>query len=137
MLPVPLPMTAVRWVVRNAYGRLAVSGAARVDAEIVATYAAQYRSAADIRRLLRYALPVLKEVRSAYDLSRVDCPVLLIWGDHDRLTPVAGANRLLDAIPTAEYVALAGCGHCAQLEEPGRIAELVADFSDRSGAAAN
>ena len=39
-----------------------------------------------------------------------------------------GARHVLDAVPSARYVELPGCGHCPQLEEPERFTELLLEF---------
>jgi len=62
-------------------------------------------------------------------LDSIDCPVTLIWGDRDRLTPVVAGARLLERLPTADLTVLRGCGHCPQLEAPAEVAGLLDDFS--------
>jgi pimeloyl-ACP methyl ester carboxylesterase len=57
--------------------------------------------------------------------------VLAIWGAHDRLTPVRGAERLLAAVPGARLERLERAGHCAQLEEPAHVARLLVEFERR------
>jgi pimeloyl-ACP methyl ester carboxylesterase len=128
-LPVPVPMQVVRWGVRTAYRRLAVSDAAKVDPDFIRSYAAQYRSPADLRRFVREARSLLGELESAYELERIARPVLLVWGTRDPLTPPSEAQRLIDAVPEAELVRLEHCGHCAHLEQPALLAGLIADFA--------
>jgi pimeloyl-ACP methyl ester carboxylesterase len=53
---------------------------------------------------------------------------MLIWGRSDRLVPISGAQRVLRAVPGSRLFALQGIGHCAQVEDPVRIAALVTDF---------
>jgi pimeloyl-ACP methyl ester carboxylesterase len=56
-------------------------------------------------------------------------PLLLIQGDEDRVTPAAAnAEKLAQAVPQAELVMLAGCGHLPEAEMPGRINDLVRRF---------
>ena len=56
-------------------------------------------------------------------------PVLLVWGDRDRMVPPAGARHVLAALPDVEHVLLEGCGHCPQLEEPERLSTLLLAFA--------
>jgi pimeloyl-ACP methyl ester carboxylesterase len=128
-LPVPVPMQIVRWGVRTAYRRLAVADPANVDPDLIRSYAAQYRSPADLRRFIREARSLLRELEFAYELERIRQPVLLVWGARDPLTPSSGARRLIGAVPGTELARLERCGHCAHLEEPARIADLIGDFA--------
>ena len=52
------------------------------------------------------------------ELDRIDVPVLLVWGDRDRMVSHQGSRHVLAQVPGARYVELEGCGHCPQLEEP-------------------
>ena len=132
----PLPVPLIRWAVRATYPRLAVHDRRRVDPDVLAAYADRYSSGADVARIVREAHRVLGEVRGAYDLSRVCRPIQLVWGSRDRLTPLKGARRLLDAVSDAELVVIEDCGHCAQVEQPERVAELALAFGRRVAAAA-
>lgn len=128
---VPLPSALIRWAIRTTYPRFAVFDARRADRELVATYAAQYSSRADVARMVRDARRLLGELRTAFDLSRICRPVQLIWGERDLLTPLKGAQRVLDALTDAELAVIERCGHCAQVEQPERVADLVLRFADR------
>jgi pimeloyl-ACP methyl ester carboxylesterase len=129
--PVPVPMRVVRQAVTIAYGRVAVGDRSRMDPSAAAAYASLYRSREDIVRTIRNARRILAELHDPYELAKIGCPVMAIWGDRDLLTPIRGSKHLLDAIPNAELIALEGVGHCAQVEVTGRIAELISDFGSR------
>ena len=51
-------------------------------------------------------------------LSRVTCPTLLLWGERDYLVPPAHGDELMDALPDARLVRLAGAGHVPMEERP-------------------
>jgi pimeloyl-ACP methyl ester carboxylesterase len=54
-------------------------------------------------------------------------PLLLIQGEEDRVTPGADNAELLGrAVPSAELVTLAGCGHLPEVEAPARVNRLIA-----------
>ncbi len=56
-------------------------------------------------------------------------PLLMIQGDEDRVTPAAAnAQIIAKAVAQARLVGLAGCGHLPEVEEPGRVNELVRGF---------
>ena len=129
--PVPVPGELIRLVARTLYSRVAVANGNDVDGRIGREYASQYRSRRDVGRIVRDARRVLSELHDAYDLTKLCHPVQLIWGDRDPLTPLRGARRLLDATPAAELTVFEGCGHCAQVEQPQRVADVVTRFADR------
>lgn len=65
------------------------------------------------------------------DASRIDCPVRVIWGTKDRLLawPAAAAGFLHEILPHADWVELAGVGHCPQLDVPLETAQLILGFT--------
>lgn len=65
------------------------------------------------------------------------CPVLVAWGEHDRLFPQAVYGpRLRTMLPGAEWRTLAGVGHAPFYDEPQRVAELAAGWVDQVAAGA-
>lgn len=48
-------------------------------------------------------------------------PALVIWGDHDRVTPLDQAQHLKSVLPGATLVTLPGIGHIPQLEDDNRF----------------
>lgn len=79
---------------------------------------------------MAYMRRMMPELRAAFDLGRITVPVLLIWGDHDRLVSHRGAQQILAAVPTARLELLHGVGHCPQVEAPERFTELLLEFAD-------
>ena len=132
--PLPVPGALIRLVARTLYGRVAVVNGAGVDGRVAREYASQYRGRTDVARIVRDARRLLAEIHECYDFERLCRPVLLVWGDRDLLTPRKGAQKLLDAAPEAELVVLERSGHCAQVEQPERVAELAVAFADRVAA---
>lgn len=51
-----------------------------------------------------------------FRLHHLKMPVLIVWGTEDKLTPVAGAERMHAAVPQSVLVELEGCGHLAIAE---------------------
>lgn len=54
-------------------------------------------------------------------LGGLRVPVTLIWGEDDRVLPVAYAKRVAAALPLAELVLLPRCGHIPQRECPDQL----------------
>jgi pimeloyl-ACP methyl ester carboxylesterase len=126
-----LPMPMTRAVTAMAFRRAACGGSRHADRDAIRAYAAQFRSRADLLRVFGSAAAVITELRECSGVPDVAVPVLLLWGDRDRLTLHRGARTVLDAIPHAELVTLSGHAHCPQLDAAPRVAELITDFVAR------
>jgi pimeloyl-ACP methyl ester carboxylesterase len=61
-------------------------------------------------------------------LASVKVPALLVWGDKDKVVPLATAKRYLAALANAKLEVFEGCGHCVDLERPAILAKLLARF---------
>jgi pimeloyl-ACP methyl ester carboxylesterase len=55
-------------------------------------------------------------------------PTLLVWGERDRLVPVAAADAFITALPDARLVVVAGAAHMPMLERPDETAAALLDF---------
>jgi len=55
-------------------------------------------------------------------------PTLLIWGDRDRIIPVAHGYAAHDALPGSRLEVLAGVGHFPQVESPTAVVDILDDF---------
>lgn len=75
--------------------------------------------------------PYLHNPKLAGRLHRIKCPVLVIWGEQDRLTPLAYGKRFAELIASSRFEMVQG-GHLAALETPDRVAELLLAFLDRA-----
>ena len=71
---------------------------------------------------------LLPELREPFELSRITVPVLLVWGDRDRLVFHRGADRVLSEVPDARLELIEGIGHRPQVEVPERVTELLLEF---------
>ena len=58
-------------------------------------------------------------------LRRVTCPVLVLWGQEDRLAPQAMAKAVVRLRPDLPFQVLEGCGHCPHDEDPKRFNGMV------------
>jgi pimeloyl-ACP methyl ester carboxylesterase len=61
-------------------------------------------------------------------LAETSLPVLLIWGEDDRLLPVARAREAVRALPGARLEVIEGAGHTPQAERPDRFNRVLEDF---------
>jgi 2-hydroxymuconate-semialdehyde hydrolase len=58
-------------------------------------------------------------------VARHNKPTLLVWGDRDRILPVAHLAAARVAFPSAEWHLFERTGHMPQIERPAEFAQLV------------
>jgi pimeloyl-ACP methyl ester carboxylesterase len=58
----------------------------------------------------------------------VGLPTVLIWGDDDRIIPVAHAYAAHDALEGSRLEVLHGVGHFPHVEAPAAVADILEDF---------
>jgi pimeloyl-ACP methyl ester carboxylesterase len=127
--PVPLPEVVVRGVVGQAYRALAFAAPRRAAAEVVGSFTAQLRTRDAVSGVLANGRRLLPELHDCFALAAVRVPVLLIWGDRDRMVTHEGARHILDALPDTTYTLLDGVGHCPQVEAPERFIAALEAFT--------
>ena len=59
-------------------------------------------------------------------LADVQMPVLVVWGDSDRVVTPAYGRAVAASYPHARLEIVERCGHMPQIEQPARLLELVA-----------
>jgi pimeloyl-ACP methyl ester carboxylesterase len=130
--PVPLPEVLVRNAVGAAYRALAFAAPRAVAAEVVASFTAHHRTRDAVAAVLANGRRLLPELqRDSFALESIEVPVLLIWGDRDRMVTHEGSRHILDALPETTYILLDGVGHCPQVEAPERFVGALEDFTMR------
>jgi pimeloyl-ACP methyl ester carboxylesterase/predicted glycosyltransferase len=76
-----------------------------------------------------------RTIPAKFDISedmyrRIRCPVLMLHGDDDRISPYERA-KLVAELTGAELVTFPGCGHNVLGRSPAKSNTLIADFLDR------
>jgi pimeloyl-ACP methyl ester carboxylesterase len=59
------------------------------------------------------------------DLRRLTMPITIIWGERDRLIPLASVAPLREAHPSAELVTLPNAGHVPQGDAPREVVAII------------
>ncbi len=126
--PVPVPEVAVRRAVGTTYRVLAFASPRKADEAVVGAFTSHFGSRRDVVRLLATGRRLLPELKAPFSLAKVSCPVLVVWGERDRMVAHSGAERIVAALPETRVELLPRCGHCPQIEEPDQLAELLAGF---------
>lgn len=98
----------------------------------------------------RYALHTIAKKRPTYErvfdallsegfdplgtrLSRITCPVTVIWGKEDQVMSSTGAEKIRTALPNADIHYLSHCGHSPTREMPYRVQKILLDVFARYG----
>jgi pimeloyl-ACP methyl ester carboxylesterase/predicted glycosyltransferase len=76
--------------------------------------------------------PIGYETREQVEgyVAAVQCPVLVIHGDDDRITPPACGERVAE-LTGGELVVLEGAGHCPNARDPVKVNALIDAFAER------
>lgn len=61
-------------------------------------------------------------------ITNIKAPVLVIWGQEDRITDPRNADIFVQQIPDARKVLLEGVGHAPMVEVPEKSAKLFREF---------
>lgn len=129
--PVPIPEVAVREVVGRVYANLVFSSPGRADPEAIASFTRHIPSVSRGSEILDVGRRLLPELENApFRLERIVCPLLLVWGERDRMVFTGGAERVLRTVPYSDIEVIPDCGHCPQLELPARLAQMLLDFPE-------
>jgi len=61
-------------------------------------------------------------------LHRIKLPVLIIWGDDDKIMPPACAALWRERLPDARLITVENCGHLPHIEHADAVASSVLSF---------
>ena len=64
-------------------------------------------------------------------LHRIECPTLIIHGEHDPAVPLETGIKVHKAIPHSEMVVCEGSGHVPVARDPVKVNVMIHDFIDR------
>ena len=132
LLAAPLPEPVVQVAVGEAYRQLAFSRPRDAPARVVGTFAGHHRRREDATRFLEVGRRLLPELQGCFELDRIEAPILLVWGDRDRMVTHRGSRHLVEALGHRDdfaYELYKGCGHCPQVEMPERLAASMVAFT--------
>lgn len=92
-------------------------------------YKGRRRNRPQLLKLLA-AVAAGEDAMSPRDLARIPHETLVLWGDRDRIFPLATGRRLAAALPGARLEILPRCGHVPPTERPLAFARRVTAFLD-------
>ncbi len=83
------------------------------------------------RAYARFLLRVAKATRNynvKEELPKLELPVLIVWGQDDRITPPSVAWEFHEGLKNSQLVFLERCGHAPPLEQPKAFAQALQGF---------
>ena len=91
---------------------------------------ADYRAADGVMRAV-----LVRVVGESYEeqLAVVGCPVRLVWGEADRVVPLAVAERALALLPSGTLTVLPGVGHDVPAQAPAALAAAIRELLPGAG----
>jgi len=72
---------------------------------------------------------VIKENLQPY-LFEIKSPTLIIWGEKDKITPLADGQLIAKTIPGAKFAVIKNAGHFVFLEKPEEFVKLIKNFAN-------
>lgn len=64
-------------------------------------------------------------------LPQLDLPTLMLWGQQDRIIPIAWGRQLIKLHPKIEFVEIEQAGHCPYDEHPEQVNQEIAAWLHR------
>lgn len=118
------------WVLRRVLRKIYIRPDL-VDEELIALFATPPQERGALQVFCR-----LSQARSDDDYSPsvkdllpcVQMPILLMWGQEDRVIPFVGAAKMKQLNPNLRLVEIENAGHCAFDEYPERINQEILDW---------
>ncbi|MCC7117258.1 MAG: alpha/beta hydrolase [Anaerolineales bacterium] len=65
-------------------------------------------------------------------VGKLQKPTLLFWGRQDATIPFTESQKLLQALPHAEFHAIEHCGHIPHYEKPAEVNPILLEFLKRN-----
>jgi pimeloyl-ACP methyl ester carboxylesterase len=87
--------------------------------------------AAGAQQLIRQNRAIMTRPDARMHLAALRCPVLVVCGDADPLTPPECSREIAALLPQAQLEILAPCGHMLTMEQPARVNALLLQWLSR------
>jgi pimeloyl-ACP methyl ester carboxylesterase len=80
----------------------------------------------------RQSLALAHRPDSVATLPSIDCPSMVICGREDALCPVEFHETMAQAMPRADLLVLAECGHLSVMEDPDAVSDALVHLMRRA-----
>ncbi len=106
-----------------------LSASSRETQPVTVAYVRDSIAAQDAEGFARNCIALAESTSARIEL--IKCPVLIVNGDEDVITPLSGARQLAERLASARLEVLSRCGHWPMLERATECQRLLRDFLDR------
>ena len=72
--------------------------------------------------------PYMHSLTLRHFLPAIAVPTLLVWGEHDTITPLNSGEIYHHGIRNSQLKVIKDCGHMPEMEKPQEFAQLVRNF---------
>lgn len=102
----------------------------RITGQLIERYAAVYRRKGSARALARTVRQIIPPSPAALiaRYKTISIPVLLLWGENDRVVKPWQAERLDKELQNSQLILIPDCGHNPHEERPEQAYTLIQDF---------
>ena len=102
----------------------------KITEEMVTTYASYLSLPGSSHALIKTAEQIIpsdiEKISEQYKSIRI--PVLLIWGERDKIVPLDVGKKLFANIPNSKLIVIPNCGHAPQEECPSKAIKEMESF---------
>ncbi|MCB2148180.1 MAG: alpha/beta hydrolase [Deltaproteobacteria bacterium] len=74
---------------------------------------------------IRQQRAIMDRIDQVPNLSTIDCPTVVVCGEHDQITPLECSEEMAANISEAELVTVSNCGHMSTMEKPERVSRIM------------
>ena len=111
----------VKFVLTNAFHDVS-----KISREDIRTYASHLNHPGSHHALLETAKRLIHPINDGY--KDINIPVLIIWGEKDKISPLSNGEKLSKIIPKSTFVTIRNCGHMPQEECPKETIDIISRF---------
>ncbi len=88
---------------------------------------------ADVKRHEAQFIPIVRRMLITPSPAQLtpECPVLVLWGEHDKFENEASGKQLAEMIPNAVFQSIKGAGHMSMLDNPKDFIDLIFEYADQ------
>ncbi len=115
--------------IAEAISEFALSASTRQTQPVTVAYVRESIASQDAEGFARNCIALGEAQAARTELIR--CPVLVVNGDEDMVTPLSGARQLADRLHDARVEVLGRCGHWPMLERTAESQRALAGFLAR------
>ncbi|HYN59982.1 MAG TPA: alpha/beta fold hydrolase [Rubrivivax sp.] len=115
--------------IAEAISEFALSPSTRAEQPVTVAYVRDSIASQDAEGFARHCIALAEAQAARAEL--IHCPVLVVNGDEDMVTPLSGARALAGKLAQARVEVLSRCGHWPTLERAAECQRFLRDFLDR------